>query len=121
MTDTATTEPLTDRQRAVLEVIRTSVSDRGYPPSQREIGAAVGLSSNSSVTHQLRVLERKGYLRRDPTLPRAITITDTVEHACSVVCPACGKDSVLVQSLTRFVHVDGSANDDCWRGIGDES
>ncbi|MGN2637051.1 transcriptional repressor LexA [Nocardia takedensis] len=62
------------RQRKVLEVIRTSVSERGYPPSIREIGDAVGLTSTSSVAHQLRALERKGYLRRDPNRPRAVDV-----------------------------------------------
>lgn len=65
---------LTVRQRKVLDVIRTSVSDRGYPPSIREIGDAVGLTSTSSVAHQLRALERKGYLRRDPNRPRAVDV-----------------------------------------------
>jgi len=65
---------LTVRQRKVLEVIRTSVSERGYPPSIREIGDAVGLTSTSSVAHQLRALERKGYLRRDPNRPRAVDV-----------------------------------------------
>ncbi|MRH89712.1 transcriptional repressor LexA [Nocardia sp. SYP-A9097] len=65
---------LTVRQRKVLEVIRSSVSDRGYPPSIREIGDAVGLTSTSSVAHQLRALERKGYLRRDPNRPRAVDV-----------------------------------------------
>lgn len=66
--------PLTVRQRKVLEVIRNSVDRRGYPPSIREIGEAVGLVSPSSVAHQLASLERKGYLRRDPNRPRAIEI-----------------------------------------------
>ncbi|KZS62187.1 transcriptional repressor LexA [Mycobacterium ostraviense] len=65
---------LTERQRTILNVIRTSVTDRGYPPSIREIGDAVGLTSTSSVAHQLRVLERKGYLRRDPNRPRAVDV-----------------------------------------------
>ncbi|WP_327146485.1 transcriptional repressor LexA [Nocardia sp. NBC_01327] len=65
---------LTARQRRVLDVIRSSVSDRGYPPSIREIGDAVGLTSTSSVAHQLRALERKGYLRRDPNRPRAVDV-----------------------------------------------
>src|SRR5690242_3484892 len=65
---------LTHRQRRVLEVIRTSVERRGYPPSMREIGEAVGLTSPSSVSHQLETLERKGYLRRDPNRPRAIEL-----------------------------------------------
>ncbi|MGN6088834.1 MAG: transcriptional repressor LexA [Actinomycetales bacterium] len=65
---------LTARQRRVLEVIRDSVERRGYPPSMREIGEAVGLTSPSSVAHQLAMLERKGYLRRDPNRPRAIEV-----------------------------------------------
>jgi repressor LexA len=65
---------LTPRQRTILDVIRTSVTSRGYPPSIREIGDAVGLTSTSSVAHQLRTLERKGYLRRDPNRPRAVDI-----------------------------------------------
>jgi repressor LexA len=66
---------LTTRQRRVLEVIQDAVDRRGYPPSMREIGEAVGLTSPSSVAHQLSALERKGYLRRDPHRPRAIEIT----------------------------------------------
>src|SRR6476661_9593067 len=65
---------LTHRQRKVLEVIRNSIDRRGYPPSMREIGDAVGLTSPSSVKHQLTALERKGYLRRDPNRPRAIEV-----------------------------------------------
>ena len=65
---------LTARQRLVLETIRASVEQRGYPPSMREIGDAVGLTSPSSVKHQLTVLERKGYVRRDPNRPRAIEV-----------------------------------------------
>jgi repressor LexA len=65
---------LTPRQRKVLEVIRASVERRGYPPSMREIGEAVGLTSTSSVSHQLATLERKGYLRRDPHRPRAVDV-----------------------------------------------
>jgi repressor LexA len=65
---------LTPRQRKVLEVIAGSVERRGYPPSMREIGEAVGLTSSSSVSHQLAALERKGFLRRDPNRPRAIEI-----------------------------------------------
>ncbi len=65
---------LTTRQRLVLETVRASVEQRGYPPSMREIGDAVGLTSPSSVKHQLTALERKGYLRRDPHRPRAIEV-----------------------------------------------
>ncbi len=65
---------LTTRQRKVLEVIRDAVERRGYPPSMREIGEAVGLTSPSSVAHQLASLERKGFIRRDPNRPRAIEV-----------------------------------------------
>jgi repressor LexA len=67
-------EQLTSRQRRILEVIRDAVSDRGYPPSIREIGEAVGLTSTSSVHSQLEALQRKGFIRRDPTKPRAIEV-----------------------------------------------
>ncbi|HWH27023.1 MAG TPA: transcriptional repressor LexA [Pseudolysinimonas sp.] len=65
---------LSDKQMAILEMIQRSVSSRGYPPSMREIGDAVGLSSLSSVTHQLNQLELSGYLRRDPNRPRALEV-----------------------------------------------
>ena len=74
MPDRDTGDGLTTRQRRVLEVIRNSVDRRGYPPSLREIGEAVGLASPSSVSHQLSALERKGYLRKDPNRPRAIEV-----------------------------------------------
>jgi repressor LexA len=70
--DAAEGAALTPRQRRVLEVIRSWLDRHGYPPSVREIGEAVGLTSTSSVAHQLRALERKGYLRRDPNRPRAV-------------------------------------------------
>lgn len=65
---------LTWRQRKVLQVIRDSVQRRGYPPSMREIGEAVGLTSTSSVSHQLATLQAKGYLRRDAGRPRTVEV-----------------------------------------------
>jgi repressor LexA len=65
---------LSDKQLAILEMIQRSVASRGYPPCMREIGDAVGLSSLSSVTHQLNQLELSGYLRRDPNRPRALEV-----------------------------------------------
>ncbi|MDU0477874.1 transcriptional repressor LexA [Staphylococcus chromogenes] len=65
---------LSDRQRRILEVIRDAVVLRGYPPSIREIGDAAGLQSTSSVAYQLRQLEEKGFLRRDPNKPRAVDV-----------------------------------------------
>jgi repressor LexA len=68
------TADLTARQRRILEFIRSWVERYGYPPSVREIGEAVGLVSPSSVAYQLKELERKGYLRRDPNRPRAVDV-----------------------------------------------
>lgn len=65
---------LTLRQRLILEMIRDSTESRGYPPTIREMGEAVGLASPSSVTHQLKQLEAKGFLRRDPKRPRALVV-----------------------------------------------
>jgi repressor LexA len=65
---------LTDRQLAILNVIEEHMNTRGYPPSVREIGQAVGLTSTSTVHAHLGTLQRLGYLRRDPTKPRAIEV-----------------------------------------------
>ncbi len=65
---------LTPRQQRVLTHIKECLEARGYPPSMREIGEAVGLTSTSSVSHQLRVLQEKGYLKRDPNRPRALEV-----------------------------------------------
>ena len=67
-------DSLTDRQKSVLLHIHDTVKERGYPPSIREIGDAVGLQSTSSVAHQLRTLEKKGFLTRDPHKPRAVDV-----------------------------------------------
>ncbi|MBW4722275.1 transcriptional repressor LexA [Saccharothrix obliqua] len=75
--DVAGNAGLTLRQRKVLDVIRDWLDRFGYPPSVREIGEAVGLTSTSSVAHQLRALERKGFLRRDPNRPRAVGVLPT--------------------------------------------
>ncbi|MFC6090456.1 MULTISPECIES: transcriptional repressor LexA [Saccharothrix] len=76
-TDIAGNAGLTLRQRKVLDVIRDWLDRFGYPPSVREIGEAVGLTSTSSVAHQLRALEKKGFLRRDPNRPRAVGVLPT--------------------------------------------
>jgi repressor LexA len=65
---------LTARQQRVLAHIKDSIEMRGYPPSMREIGEAVGLTSSSSVAHQLKTLEEKGFLKRDPNRPRALEV-----------------------------------------------
>lgn len=97
MSDRSETTPdpgLTERQRTILEVIRASVTTRGYPPSIREIGDAVGLTSTSSVAHQLRTLERKGYLRRDPNRPRAVDVRGTADSPAPTVTEVAGSDSL---------------------------
>lgn len=79
---------LTRRQRRVLEVIRAALQQRGYPPSVREIGEQVGLTSSSSVAHQLKTLEAKGFLRRDPHRPRALEVLLPATDAPVVSTPA---------------------------------
>ncbi|NNG39582.1 transcriptional repressor LexA [Flexivirga sp. ID2601S] len=101
-------ESLTTRQRKVLQVIRSSVARRGYPPSLREIGDAVGLTSPSSVAHQLTMLERKGYLRRDPNRPRAIEVID----------PEAGRDERGYRGGSSVTAADETSIDET--GLGDE-
>ncbi|SIQ41850.1 repressor LexA [Paenibacillus sp. RU4T] len=67
---------VSNRQQAILDFIKNEVRDKGYPPSVREIGEAVGLASSSTVHGHLDRLEKKGLIRRDPTKPRAIEILD---------------------------------------------
>jgi repressor LexA len=99
--DTSATAGLTERQRTILNVIRASVTSRGYPPSIREIGDAVGLTSTSSVAHQLRTLERKGYLRRDPNRPRAVDVRGADENVGAVapVTDVAGSDALPVPTF----------------------
>ena len=72
--DPGMAETLTPRQREILHFIEKSMQDRGYPPSVREIGEAVGLNSPSTVHNHLASLQKMGFLRRDPTKPRAIEV-----------------------------------------------
>ncbi|NYH76768.1 repressor LexA [Actinopolyspora biskrensis] len=74
---------LTERQRRVLDTIRGWMHDHGYPPSVREIGDTVGLTSTSSVAYQLRALERRGYLRRDPHRPRTVGVLTAEDTSSS--------------------------------------
>ncbi len=96
---------LSPKQLSILEVIRASVAERGYPPSMREIGDAVGLSSLSSVTHQLNQLELAGYLRRDPNRPRALEILIDVpgsESRPAASEPAPVGDAAMVPMVGRI-------------------
>jgi repressor LexA len=87
---------MSNRQHAILEFIKNEVREKGYPPSVREIGEAVGLASSSTVHGHLDRLEKKGLIRRDPTKPRAIEILDgsdpTDSHSTSIrMIPLVGK------------------------------
>jgi repressor LexA len=88
-------KPLSPRQKAILEYIEKSVQEKGYPPSVREIGEAVGLASSSTVHGHLSRLEKRGYIRRDPTKPRAIELLKqkdgTKIKADTVMVPLVGK------------------------------
>lgn len=102
---------LTWRQRRVLQVIRESVQRRGYPPSMREIGEAVGLTSTSSVSYQLSTLQSKGYLRRDPNRPRAVEVRLPGKPPVRAEEPAEGIGETLTASIaardTAYVPVVG--------------
>lgn len=97
---------LSAKQLAILDVIGRSVNTRGYPPSMREIGDAVGLSSLSSVTHQLNQLELAGYLRRDPNRPRALEVLIEIPgsgddtHASPTAAPV--GDAAMVPMVGRI-------------------
>jgi repressor LexA len=94
----AATPALSTRQRAILEMIHGHVDQHGYPPSVREIGDAVGLRSTSSVHAQLEALETKGYLKRDPTKPRALELGRDPETALGVR-PAAARNVPLVGDI----------------------
>lgn len=101
---------LTPRQRRVLEVIKATVESRGYPPSIREVGDAVGLASSSSVAHQLKMLEQKGFLRRDPNRPRALEVLlpkDPVRPGSRVATSAAavGDETGIGDAYPEPVHV----------------
>jgi repressor LexA len=100
---------LTQRQRRVLEVIRDSIERRGYPPSVREIGEAVGLSSASSVAHQLSVLQKKGWLRRDPNRPRALDVRlpEDSPHSLPVAAEAISGAGDVQASAPTYVPLVG--------------
>ncbi len=118
----ADSDGLTPRQRRILEVIRDAVEHRGYPPSIREMGEAVGLASSSSVAHQLKMLEHKGFLRRDPNRPRALevllpgpgsavatpaqVVEPVIAHPAAVTAPQAGYDETgMGDAYPAPVHV----------------
>jgi repressor LexA len=82
---TSAIRPLTARQSAIVDCIRTHVATHGYPPSIRDIGQAVGLASTGAVAYQLAQLAALGAIRRDPDRPRALVVLDPQ------ACPTCGR------------------------------
>ncbi len=76
----ASSQELTPQRQQILDFIRRTIEERGYPPTVREIGAEIGLKSSSSVHYHLRVLEREGFISRDGSLTRALRIADVEQH-----------------------------------------
>lgn len=83
MTDTR--PKLTARQERILDTIRSAVRDRGYPPTLRELTAAVGISSSSTAAEQLRILQHRGYIRVTPNTPRGILLLDPASDDAAAV------------------------------------
>src|SRR5436305_12015654 len=94
---------LTQRQQMVLDFIQQSITDRGYPPTLREIGARMGIRSTNGVNDHLRALERKGYLTREDMKSRALRPTGMGQVPADVtsIAPANDDDLVEVQVLGR--------------------
>jgi len=113
MSDTTAT---TQRQQRILAFISATVRQRGYPPTVREIGEAVGLTSSSSVHAQLANLERKGLLRKDPTKPRAMALSAPRAESVSVPLVgriAAGSPILAEEHVEDYVAVpEGFAGDD---------
>jgi repressor LexA len=84
-------EQMTPRQRRILDFIGETVRERGYPPTVREIGEAVGLTSSSSVHSQLATLERRGLIKKDPSKPRAIVAEPDAPKVQGVLVPLLGR------------------------------
>jgi repressor LexA len=100
-------DDLTPRQQRILEVIRRTVQERGYPPTVREIGEAVGLTSSSSVHAQLSTLQRKGLLRKDAAKPRAIEVAGARPHGSGAVSvPLVGRIAAGAPVLAEQ-HIEG--------------
>lgn len=109
---------LSKRQQAILEYIKEQVLDKGYPPSVREIGEAVGLASSSTVHGHLSRLEKKGYIRRDPTKPRAIEVLeleqeDAIPKGEATFAPVIGKVTAgipitAVENIEEYVPLPNS-------------
>jgi len=102
----ATEKPATERQRSILEVITRFTAEHGYPPSVREIGERVGLSSSSTIHAHLKALERHGLIERDPTKPRALRSSTHTPMPDAVVVPVLGRVAAGVP-ITAQEDVEG--------------
>jgi len=110
---------LSKRQQMILDFIKDEVSKKGYPPSVREIAEAVGLASSSTVHGHLARIESKGYIRRDPTKPRAIEILDQSEESgipkeAARYAPVIGKVTAglpitAVENIEEFIPLPSSS------------
>lgn len=98
-------KPATERQQRILEVIRTFTAEHGYPPSVREIGERVGLSSSSTIHAHLKALEKRGVISRDPTKPRALR-SGSLPAPDVVVVPVLGRVAAGVP-ITAQEDVEG--------------
>ncbi|HVN70277.1 MAG TPA: transcriptional repressor LexA [Candidatus Binatia bacterium] len=101
-----TERPATERQRRILDVIRNFTAEHGYPPSVREIGERVGLSSSSTIHAHLKALERRGMISRDPTKPRALRSGSIPPVPDALVLPILGKVAAGVP-ITAQEDVEG--------------
>lgn len=99
-------KPATERQRRILDVIVAFTADRGYPPSVREIGERVGLSSSSTIHAHLKALEKRGLISRDPTKPRALRSGVKAPVRDLLVMPILGKVAAGVP-ITAQEDVEG--------------
>ncbi|MBV8723838.1 MAG: transcriptional repressor LexA [Candidatus Eremiobacteraeota bacterium] len=106
MASEITEKPATERQQRILQVIRTFTAEHGYPPSVREIGERVGLSSSSTIHAHLKALERRGLISRDPTKPRALRPCGGSATPDVVVLPVLGRVAAGVP-ITAQEDVEG--------------
>lgn len=111
-------EKLSKRQQMIFDFIKSEVEMKGYPPSVREIAKAVGLASSSTVHGHLQRIEKKGYIRRDPTKPRAIEIIDNlldnIEKDEARFVPVIGKVTAglpitAIENIEEYIPVPQSA------------
>jgi repressor LexA len=106
MPKAAIEKPATERQRRILEIIGDFTAEHGYPPSVREIGERVGLSSSSTIHAHLKALERRGLISRDPTKPRALRSSASPPAHAALVVPILGRVAAGVP-ITAQEDVEG--------------